>query len=537
MPEFAAPSSPSTRVRLAKAPWYVACALVLAACAAPPTPPGVQVGLDTASVAVVRGTTADVQVTLTRLGGAADPVELSVDGLPSGVDATFSPATLDGGTLTSTLTISADPAAAEGVTALTVEATSGSLSDDAALSLAVESLTVTGRVQGVYALPVVGATVASQGESDFSDATGTFTLSGLSVPYDVTVSNALGNGNLHVYEGMTSSTPILRPLTGTFAPPPVTSTATITGSVIGGAIEVGEVVVVCVEGLAIVVIGCDAIPGGSADFSIAASWPTGADVATRLHALHVEQDGDGNAVAYLGYETIALNLGDGDALLADLDLDPVGTATLTGTTSYPVSLTDAGLGVSVRFGPNLSIPLFAIEDPGDTFDLLVPEASGFRYDAYLGAADATSVVYTWTVDAGLDLDPLVITGTTQLGLPADGALDVDLTTPFSANGTGGALTYAWIPVGAGPVIGLTTTRTTVTIPDPADGGFAFPAGLAYEWGVLGHGGDSVDTAAAGGFADFTAIASQFAGSDGGPSVDADRTFSPPTTIRDFTFAP
>jgi len=523
--------------RLARAPWYAAFALLLAACGSPGVSPGLQVSLGSASMAIVRGATAEVQVSLTRLGGATDPVDLSVSGLPASVTATFSPATLDGATLTSTLTVSVAAAASGAITDLTVTATSGSLSDDVVLSLEVTSLTVVGRVQATLARPLTGATVASQGETVFTDATGTFTLTGLSVPYDVTVSSAGGNGGLHVYEGMISPSPTLRPTFASLDTPTPGFDAVINGSLLGGAVGVDEVVIVCVEGLVVAVYGCDTLVAAETDFSISAAWFDGAIAATRLHALHIEIDADSLPVAYLGYETIELNLSDGSVTLADLDFDPVDAASLTGTTAHPMSMPDSVLLVSPRFGPNLSVPIIQLDDPGADFEVLVPDLPGLGYDVLFVASGVDDTVYTWKHDVGLDAGDLVVTAPAQLVAPANGAPGVDLATSFgTTEAGGGARTYVWAPDGTGPFIGLTTTRTNVTIPDPGSGGFAFPAGLAYEWGVVGHGDGDVDVAASGGFADFTVLSIIFSG-NAGPGPDGDRTFSFPSEVRDFTFAP
>jgi hypothetical protein len=86
------------------------------------------------------------------------------------------------------------------------------------------------------------------------------------------------------------------------------------------------------------------------------------------------------------------------------------------------------------------------------------------------------------------------------------------------------------------LIALTTTRTTVTIPDPTIGGYPVPAGAAYTWRVLGHGDADADAAAAGGYADyFTLLVALLTG--GGPGVDGDRTFALTGDARGLTFAP
>ncbi len=527
---------PWTVASLPRAAWLLTLVLLLAACGAPATPPSLQLALGSSSVAIIRGTSADVQVDLTRLGGAADDVGLSLTGLPANVTGSFAPATLSGGVLTSTLTLTVGAGASEGTTALNVAASGGSLSDDAALSLEVTSLTVTGHVEAALARPLIGATVASQGETAFTDGTGAFTLTGLSVPYDVSVSSAGGGGGLHVFEGMTSPTPLLRPTFASLDPPVMGFATTISGTLIDGAVGVDEAAIVCIEGLAVAVYGCDILLESETGFSIAAEWFDGAIAATRLHALHFEIDADSLPVAYLGYETIELNLSDGVAALADLDFDPVDAATLSGTTAHPASLPDTALIVHARFGPNLSMPLIQSMDPADDFALLVPDLPGIGYDLLFLADGPDDVVYTWKRDVGLVAGDLAVNAPAQPVAPADGELGVDLTTSFETTSTGGARTYLWVPDVDGPLVALTTTRTAVTIPDPAIGGFAFPAGLGYAWAILGHGDGDVDEAAAGGLADIFPIQYTISG-QGGPGFDADRTFSSPANSRDFTFEP
>ncbi|HET8984248.1 MAG TPA: hypothetical protein VFN03_00690, partial [Trueperaceae bacterium] len=128
-------------------------ALVLAACGSAPS---ILVTLSSPSAEVIRGAEIQVVVTLTRNGGASADVALSVTGLPANVDASFSPATLSGGTLNSTLTLSAAAAATAGNYELVITGTGTGLADTAALTLDVVSLSVTGRVVTVYDLPAVG---------------------------------------------------------------------------------------------------------------------------------------------------------------------------------------------------------------------------------------------------------------------------------------------------------------------------------------------------------------------------------------------
>ena len=517
-----------------------AVTLVAACTSAPPaSTPGIALDLDNASRTAIRGETIEVTVDLIRLGGADAPVELSLTGLPANVTATFAPASLSGTASESTLTLTVGADAADGVSDLTVTGTAGTLTDDAVLTLTVTSLTVNGRVEQSFQRPLAGATVASQGQTAFSDGSGAFTLSGLALPYDLVVSAALGDGGLHVYEGMTSPTPLVRPTFGSLDFPSPGFGATINGSLAGGALGANEVVFACVEGLASAVYGCEVLFPGATNFSMDVAWFDGATASVRLHALHIEVLAD-VVSDYLGYETIDLNLSDGGVTVTSLDFDPVDTGTLSGTTSQPVAATGTALRVTARFGPNLIMRIADdIQDPGAAFEVLVPVLPGLTYDVLFSAAvPDMSLVTTWKHDVGLDAGALALAMPTELVAPAAGTTGVDVATPFSSTAVGGARTYVWRPGGGvtGPVIALTTTRTSVTIPAPALGGFAFPSGADYVWSTVGHGADGVDTAAAGGFADLLNllyISSGLAGS----GFDGDRTFSLPSAVRTLTFAP
>jgi xyloglucan-specific exo-beta-1,4-glucanase len=86
------------------------------------------------SLTVVQGTSGTSTLTVTPSGGFTGSVALAAGTLPTGVTATFSPASTTG---TSTLTLAASSTATTGTTTVTVTGTSGSLSHTAAISLTV----------------------------------------------------------------------------------------------------------------------------------------------------------------------------------------------------------------------------------------------------------------------------------------------------------------------------------------------------------------------------------------------------------------
>lgn len=510
---------------------------VLTACGGPAGPtPSITIALDTATASVLRGGSVDVTVTLTRVGSASDPVDLTVDGLPAGVGASFAPATLAGPALTSTLTLQADAGASETSTGLTVTATSGTLTDEAALTLDVQSLTVTGRVEGLLDLPISGVTVGSQGESTFADADGMFTLSGLSVPYDVAVSAAMGNGGLHVFEGMTTDTPVLKPYFAMTLPVAYTfSSATIDGTVLGGAaVGANRGVVVCVEGNSFAVYGCEYLNSGATAYSVEPLWFEPGDVTVTVHALHLEWAADGTPLAYLGYDTFDITLTDADAKIQDLALEAVPSRLVTGTIDPAAGVTAQGTIGFVRFGDQLSMAVFESAAVTSDVSVLMPDLPGVTYDFVSVGSASTGSTYGWIRGVGQDAGTLALPAAPELLAPADLATDVDLTTTFRATNDGGPMTFVWNPDAAGPTIALTTTRTTVSVPDPSIGGFVMPAGADYDWSVAGHGSTTMEKASSGGAMEIYEIMAML--ELGGPRFEADGVASI-SLARGFQFAP
>jgi hypothetical protein len=105
----------------------------------PPTNDDFGIALDSASYTVAAGARTQVKVSTTRTGNA-ETVTLSATGLPSGVTASFSPASVSsGGSSTLTLTASANAAAASVSFTVTGDATSGSHSASASLDVTTSS--------------------------------------------------------------------------------------------------------------------------------------------------------------------------------------------------------------------------------------------------------------------------------------------------------------------------------------------------------------------------------------------------------------
>jgi len=94
------------------------------------------------SVGMSQGAQATDTITVSSLNGFDSTVDLSISGLPSGVTATFSPASLapaSGGSASSVLTLSASPTASIGSATLAVTGTAGSLAHNSLINLTVNA--------------------------------------------------------------------------------------------------------------------------------------------------------------------------------------------------------------------------------------------------------------------------------------------------------------------------------------------------------------------------------------------------------------
>jgi phosphoheptose isomerase len=118
---------------------------------APPTP-DFTLSADPSSLTINQGASGASAITITRSGGFTGSVALAAGGLPSGVTASFSPASTTGNS--SALTLTASSAAATGPATVTITGTGGGLTRTATVALTVAG---GGGSGGVTVTPVVNA--------------------------------------------------------------------------------------------------------------------------------------------------------------------------------------------------------------------------------------------------------------------------------------------------------------------------------------------------------------------------------------------
>jgi len=122
-----------------------------------PTPtPAIGISVSPTSLSLAQGANGSVTATVSRSGGFAGSIDLSLEGAPTGVTASFSPASVAAGATTSTITITAAASTTPGNYTLTLRA-KGTGATDQTASVA---LTVTAVATGAYTMSVTPASVS-----------------------------------------------------------------------------------------------------------------------------------------------------------------------------------------------------------------------------------------------------------------------------------------------------------------------------------------------------------------------------------------
>jgi len=148
-------------------------------------PPSYTVSTSPSSVTVAEGGSGASTITVTPQNGFNGTVALAASGLPTGVTASFSPASTTGA---STLTLSASSSAAKGSSTVTITGTSGSLSSKATIALTISappSFTLSATPASI-GLPQGTSTTSAIAISDQTGFSGTVALTASGLPTGVT---------------------------------------------------------------------------------------------------------------------------------------------------------------------------------------------------------------------------------------------------------------------------------------------------------------------------------------------------------------
>ena len=364
----------------------------------------------------------------------------------------------------------------------------------------VATIDVDGRVVGLYDLPLAGVVVRTGDAVTVTDAQGRFSLAEVTSPYDLVLSKDEGGGWVHVFEGLTDAAPLLVPDRSDASSLAPFASTTLRGAVSPVPLPADLRIIVCVEGLDAVVFGCDRVEAGETEYELTAYWVPGPPADVRVHALAVTLDA-GLPVAFPGYGAFAFTLEAGVPATLDVSYPVNPTQSMLTASILPAGgSTLEGVAVSIRLGEHLTMQVYEGDPPGGALSLPVPDV-GSGYEVFAVSRSQTEAGFAWRAGTTGAFGEIRVAASPQLLAPPEGTMDAVLATAFSASvNPVGVMTFQWAPDAAGARFAVTTRRTTVTLPDPADVGFPWPGGAAYTWLAYAHGTTSVDAAAAMGLA-------------------------------------
>ena len=458
------------------------------------------ISLGTSTISIEQGSNDNVTVTLTR-NNFTNPINLSLEGTVAGITGTFTPNPVLSSTLvgnaTATLTLNIAPTVAIGSYNLTVKAVGGGVTQSATLNLTVQASAVTGKVIDFLGDPRVGLLVKIGTGIALTDASGNFSITGVTPPYDAIVIDTTGSTSIgYVFQGLTRTDPTLQ----TFAFPSTVNSATIQGNLTGGAgfpnpaNHVAWITFGSPEGF-----GFDNLASGSGPvYNMTPGWVGPPATSGNLHALQWKENASNLPIDYTGYGSVPLTISNGGTFSSpqtDIALSTsVAEATLSGSASLPGGYTVDRKFLSADWGVRQSIPVVMDNTPGMTFSYTTPNLPGTTMNVVVRAdapAPSTGNSVTYLTNqppnaSGVNLTVPPIPG--QI-LPADGVTGVDTSTNFSwqaFTGSGGAVHAVIFNFTSAHRSYLVVTKgSSTTIPDLAAAGLPLPASAAGSWQVIG----------------------------------------------------
>lgn len=400
------------------------------------------------------------------------------------------------GTLSATTGLSVTytpPASLASPTTVQLTATSGSLTASANITInPPPTLTVAGAVIGINLQPVASAPVViTSGSNSFStttNASGAFSVSGVTPPYDATV--VAGNQAL-VYQGLTRPDPTL--VFVDFVPG-APRTATLSGTVSGGAGFPQPANHLTRTAFA----SPEALDTATANTTTGAynmgtvSWYGPATTTGNIRALQWQFDPANNLPTdYKGYgEKLGVALSDGGTFASqNVSMSGVGEASISGSVALPAGYTLGSKRMAVGFADRSLIQLLSDPSASNSFTYNTPSLTGATIQMQVAAQNAagTSVI---TTKPGLAVSAtgvsLPLPAGSDLSLPPSGATGVNHSTTFSYTPfSGGVHLVVFNGPGTNPDYVVVTAAASTRIPNLSSVGLGLPASTTYSWRVIG----------------------------------------------------
>jgi hypothetical protein len=431
-------------------------------------------------------------------GGTASVFRATLLNTTGEVSWTLSPAL---GTLSSTIGLETSytpPATVATQTNITLTASLGSLSAKAVITVkpvATQTLTVTGKVLGYNGSAGAFLPILIGEQKTSTDASGNFSVSGVSSPYDLVVLQA-STSNAYVYQGLTRPDPIaliylrssgeLRKSEVTFSFSNVDTTPPPTG-------EFGDSIMDCASTDASLSCGVTGAVGPT-PYKQTVQWSGPQGVEADVYALQTFKK---NNIATT-FRRFALTqreyFSDGQPSTVSLSLQPISGGTVSGTVTPPPGYTLIQRGLGFKLRGQWKYP-FSLEDNrtsgiAETFSWASPVVAGLELYLNGTASKGEAGVYAYLDNIGPNATGLTLTLPTppEQSLPANNALGITNSNVFSWTPfVEGVHTLSVTPTTPGPLnLIVYTAKTETTLPDLTGLGYPLPKGVTYKWRVSGQ---------------------------------------------------
>ncbi len=386
------------------------------------------------------------------------------------------------------------PASVPTPASVTLTATSGSLSDNVNFTIAAPAaITVAGTVIGINLQPVASAPVViTSGSTNLStttNASGAFSVAGVTPPYDATVVTG-GNRSL-TYKGLTRTDPTLIFLG---VSPGASRSASLSGTVSGGAgfPEPANHVTKTAFGSPEALDNATAAPDTGAYNMGTVSWSGPTTTTGNIHALQWLFDATNFLPTdYKGYgQKLNVALSDGGAFASqNVTMSGVSEAAISGSVTLPAGYNLASKRMSVGFADGSLIEVLSDFGASANFTYTTPNVTGATIQMRIATVNAagTRVV---TTKPGLAVNATGVSITlpagSDLSLPPNAATNVNNSTTFSYTPfSGGVHFVVFDGPGANPDYVVVTAAASTTIPNLSSVGLGLPPSKVYSWNVQG----------------------------------------------------
>jgi hypothetical protein len=355
-----------------------------------------------------------------------------------------------------------------------------------------------------HGLPV-DAAVTIGTSTAATDATGSFTIGGVTVPYDLV---ALVNPNVFkiaiIYEGLTRADPTITAVQLRQNPP---NRVTVSGNVPPGHPNDVTYVTFSIPNLVSPITGIATDPT-TGDFSVDVTWRGTAQSTTlTVNALRWTKSAGNLPTAYLGWAELPnIPISNGspkpNVNLALTQLS--GAKAISGHVTVQPGYSVAQNTITIKFGSGGKMTVandFAPPAAGVPFSYITPPVPGATAELTVEAQNAAASATATATRTGLQLDATSIAVGVEAApkptLPVNNATGVTYATPFDwTSFVGGVNMLDVEPNGAGPEFHIVTSRATTNVPDLSLEGMGLPAATNYRWFLNGFGPfASVDEAA------------------------------------------